>query len=504
MVRCADPGCHSFPGGTILSPARSRVGTVESATTTRALGAWVDPETAFLALFAHSEHAFWLDSGADADTAFSYQGDGVNTLTACVADGTVTHTAFARRTASVPSDAQSTVQTTRGSVFDALAEAIAADAPVVDGGAGASSGEFTPGWVGWFGYEAGAAHSGSPHHASRYPDAAFLRPERMLVFDHARQTVTALVAGIPAGADADFSWLDGLETAAPSTPPLEPTAGAVARWRHSPREYGQLIRRAKENIHAGDAYLLCLTNEVTVDGAFDAVDVYRRLRRSSPSHHGGLVRISGVSLLSSSPEQFLRITADGTITTRPIKGTRPRGGDIRADAALRHDLLTSVKERAENLMIVDLMRNDLGRVAALGSVRVTDLLTVESYAQVHQLVSTVTARLAPGVTPVAATAAAFPAGSMTGAPKISAMTLLDEFEGGARGVYSGAFGYYGADGGVDLAMVIRSILIDGSGASIGTGGGITALSDPDEEIEETRLKAAALLDALGASQQEVG
>ena len=148
-------------------------------------------------------------------------------------------------------------------------------------------------------------------------------------------------------------------------------------------------------------------------------------------------------------------------------------------------------------MIVDLMRNDLGRIAQLGTVTVSHLLAVESYAHVHQLVSTIEARLADGVTSTDAVAACFPAGSMTGAPKLSAMTILDGLEGGPRGIYAGAFGYFGLDGAVDLAMVIRSIVLDAAGVTIGTGGGITALSDPVEEIEETRVKAAALLAALG-------
>jgi aminodeoxychorismate synthase component I len=453
-------------------------------TTSRLLGTWVDPESAFLQLFATSENAFWLDSGPSAATGYSYLGDGTHVVTASVADGTVT---------SANAEGE---QVTPGSIFDALSTRL------VDGGAVPSSGEFAPGWVGWLGYEAGAAETGTPRHVSRYPDAAFLQPERMLVFDHAGHTVTAVATGESAD---KWSWLAALTQPLDGRGPEKPTAPAPsARWRHDRSAYGELITRAQEHIRAGNAYQLCVTNEVLVDGRFDPVDVYRRLRHTSPSHHGGLLRIGDVALVSSSPEQFLRITPDGTITTRPIKGTRPRGIDIETDATERHNLLASEKERAENLMIVDLMRNDLGRVAALGSVRVTELLAVESYAQVHQLVSTVTARLAPGVSAVDAVAAAFPAGSMTGAPKISAMTILDDLEDGPRGVYSGAFGYFGADGAVDLAMVIRSILLDPAGAALGTGGGITALSVVDDEIEETRLKAAALLDALGVREQEVG
>ena len=227
------------------------------------------------------------------------------------------------------------------------------------------------------------------------------------------------------------------------------------------------------------------------------VDAYLALRAGSPSHHGGLLRFGDTALLSASPEQFLTVTPGGLITTKPIKGTRARSRMADRDRELRDELEGSDKERAENLMIVDLMRNDLGRIAELGSVQVTNLLAVESYAHVHQLVSTVEARLAAGLTGVDAVASCFPAGSMTGAPKISAMTILDALECGPRGLYAGAFGYLGRNGAVDLAMVIRSIVLSPDGASIGTGGGITALSDPLEEIEETRLKAAALLAVLG-------
>jgi len=187
------------------------------------------------------------------------------------------------------------------------------------------------------------------------------------------------------------------------------------------------------------------------------------------------------------------------VETTPMKGTRPRSADPATDRALRAELLASEKERAENLMIVDLMRNDLGRIAELGSVSVPSLLEVEEYAHVHQLVSTVRARIAPPATALDVVRAAFPAGSMTGAPKHSAMSILHELEQGPRGVYSGAFGRLGLDGSADLAMVIRSIVLTPTGASIGTGGGITALSDPDEEIEETRVKARALLAVLGAA-----
>jgi para-aminobenzoate synthetase component 1 len=494
---------------------------VESSLRSKQLSNWIDPESAFLSVFATSPRAFWLDSGVHASTGFSYLGDGSELLTASVIEGTVTKSTTIRDSTATTQTTQTT-QTTNATIFDALRTELAAEtrnahepsrtqahntarsAPnTTEPFDSVPTGEFAPGWVGWIGYEAGAHANGTPVHPSRYPDAAFLRPARMLVFDHSVGTVTAIERHDPFATTNPFDWLSGLSNAIPDTP--RPADGnRTARWRHPAPAYAALIAEAQAEIRRGNAYQLCLTNEITLDGDFDPLELYRRLRHASPSHHGGLIRVDGTALVSSSPEQFLRVTPDGTITTRPIKGTRPRGRTPEHDAQLEAELVGSDKERAENLMIVDLMRNDLGRVAVTGSVAVTQLLAVESYAQVHQLVSTVTAQLADGVDAVDAVESAFPAGSMTGAPKISAMTILDRLEAGPRGVYSGAFGYFSSDGAVDLAMVIRSILIDAGGASVGTGGGITALSIIDEEIEETRVKAAALLAALGAPEQEVG
>jgi anthranilate/para-aminobenzoate synthase component I len=284
------------------------------------------------------------------------------------------------------------------------------------------------------------------------------------------------------------------EAMAPLT--LPPT---TATWAYDDAEYLTMIEECQAAIVEGDAYQLCLTTEATVHVSPDPVATYLALRALSPTHHGALVRAGAVSLLSASPEQFLTVTPERIVESKPIKGTRPRGGSPESDEQLRTELVESEKERAENLMIVDLMRNDIGRVSEVGSVSVTSLLEVESYAQVHQLVSTVRGILADGLRPVDAIGACFPAGSMTGAPKHRATLILDELEHRPRGIYSGAFGYLGFDGSVDLAMVIRSIVIDRESSTVGAGGGITALSVPAEELAEAKLKAAALLRVLGAS-----
>ncbi len=232
-------------------------------------------------------------------------------------------------------------------------------------------------------------------------------------------------------------------------------------------------------------------------GRHDAVAVFRRLRQASASHHAGLIRIGGTTLVSSSPERFLEVR-DGRVHTHPIKGTRPRSTDPDRDRALAEHLRADPKEQAENVMIVDLMRNDLSRVCDPSTVGVDRLLEVETYPTVHQLVSEVSGRLVPGTTIGGLLDAAFPAGSMTGAPKQSAMHILAGLEGEERGIYSGAFGWIGDDGAADLAMVIRSVVVEQDAAWVGAGGGITWRSVAASEVAEVGIKARAPLAALGA------
>ena len=432
------------------------------------LGGGLDAATAFSSLYAGRSDVFWLDSGAEGT---SYLGAGRPlALERPILAGL-------REELGDP-----------GRSFDADV-----DAPL-----------FRLGLVGWLGYEVRGETTGvEPIRASRYPDAGFLRVDRALAIDRAGN---GELLGLGTAWEGELAeWRDDVIRSlavAPGPAPVIPS-GAAARWRDSDERYLDNVRACLAAIRDGEAYQLCLTTEAEVDGAFDPLAVYLALRESSPTHHGGLIRIGGVSLLSASPERFLDVEPDGFVRTRPIKGTRPRGETPDADARLAAELLASEKERAENLMIVDLMRNDLSRVCEVGSVAVTRLLAVESYAHVHQLVSTVEGRLLPGHDAIDAIGACFPAGSMTGAPKLRATELLDELEQRPRGVYAGTFGYLGYDGRADLAMTIRSIVLDEHGATVGAGGGITALSVPQEELAEARLKAAALLSALGV-QASVG
>jgi len=271
---------------------------------------------------------------------------------------------------------------------------------------------------------------------------------------------------------------------------LEP---ATITLRHNREQCLDAITACQQAIVEGETYEVNLTNRITVEADVDPWAAYRFLRRTSPAPFGALLKFGDLHVLSTSPERFLRINADGVVESKPIKGTRPRGSTPEHDAALREELRTSEKDRSESLMIVDLVRNDLARVAEVGSVRVPKLFDVESYATVHQLVSTITARLRPDASPVDCVRAAFPPGSMTGAPKIRTMKIIDHLEGEARGVYSGAVGYFSLSGAVDLSVVIRTAVVTPGRVGYGVGGAVVALSNPDGEYEETAVKATPLL-----------
>ena len=276
------------------------------------------------------------------------------------------------------------------------------------------------------------------------------------------------------------------------TPPFQGLRSSFSR-----AAYDAAVRRALAYIRAGDIYQVNVTQRFQARCPGDPFDAYRLLRVQSPAPFAAFLRAPDFAVLSSSPELFLRYEpADRLIETRPIKGTRPRGSDAATDAALAREMLASEKERAENLMIVDLERNDLGKVAAIGSVRVTGLFEVETYATVHHLTSTVQARLREDRDIVDLLRATFPGGSITGAPKIRAMGIIDELEPVARGVYTGAIGYIGFDGALELNIAIRTMVITGGAAYFGVGGGIVADSEPALEYEETLHKGAALARVL--------
>lgn len=337
-------------------------------------------------------------------------------------------------------------------------------------------------WFGYFGYASRPDLPARPD--TLLPDAVWMRPSHVRLFDHAE---SALVAGRVArdGSDAEPRGTTRRATGPDS----------------APDEYAAAYDAVQGHLHAGNSYEVNLTHRVTTPSTLTPTEAYLRLRAVNPAPYAGFLQhdVAGAEawLLSSSPERYALVTDDRTLETKPIKGTTPRGSTPAEDEQARAHLATDPKFRAENLMIVDLLRNDLSMVCEVGSVDVPVLMDVESYASVHQLVSTVRGRLRDDVSTVGALRALFPAGSMTGAPKLRTMEIIDEVEETPRGAYAGAFGWVSGDGRADLGVVIRTLLTTGDGSyTLGTGGGITVRSDVEEEFAETRWKAARLLRAI--------
>ncbi len=363
--------------------------------------------------------------------------------------------------------------------------------------------DFNCGFVGYFGYELKADCGGRSVHSSGQPDAMFMLADRMIAFDH-REKAIYLLHLVEKGRRLQAqAWFDEMERRLSDLPPsLGPETEAsqstplTFRMTRSHEQYLDSIRECQRFIGEGESYEVCLTHQIHTDPIADPMTLYLTLRRLNPAPYACLLRFGELSVLSSSPERFLRIDRERRVESKPIKGTRPRGETREIDQALREDLRNCAKDRAENLMIVDLVRNDLGRVCEIGSVEVPKLMDVETYETVHQLVSCVRGKLRPDRTVIDCIRSAFPGGSMTGAPKLRTMEILDDMEWEARGVYSGSVGYLSLSGAADLNIVIRTIVASAQGTSIGAGGAIVSLSDPESEFDETLVKAYAPIRAV--------
>ncbi len=457
----------------------------------RALPVSVDAEAAFHALYGTSAAAFWLDSSlpGEAQARWSYLGDASGPLAAVVS-----YDAGAGRLTRHDGNGVSVEPL---SIFGHLQRS-RADAPV-----NAPPCPFAGGHVGWFGYELRdeCCQQTLTHHATT-PDALFIRADRFLAVDHLERRTYAVALAAPEGAASADAWAEATAARIGGLPPPpEPHHGRGReplefKLNRSREGYLADIGQALEWIAEGQTYQVCLTNELTCHLDADAFELYRTLRRLNPAPFAAFIRWPGGAVLCASPERFLSVDARGRVETKPIKGTIRRDPDPATDRALARQLAASEKDRAENLMIVDLLRNDLSRVCETGSVIVPSLMAIESFATVHQLVSTVHGQLRSGASAINLIRAAFPGGSMTGAPKFHTMELIDRLERRARGVYSGALGWIGDDGAMDLNIVIRTIVAQGGRLSIGAGGGIVADSQPEAEFDEMLLKARALIQAI--------
>ncbi len=355
---------------------------------------------------------------------------------------------------------------------------------------------FVGGWAVFLSYE--AAQEIEPLlrlPPSGLPWRAFaLRVPSALLHDRASGKIFA-VAEAPAAAALDRIEAD-VRTVATATAPVEIAVESVTE--EDPAAYLARVVRAKEYVRAGDIYQANLSRpwrvELTTDPDIGAL--YNRLCKANPAPFAALAQWRGTTILSSSPERLVRINK-GRIDTRPIAGTRPRKGD---DITEMRELAAHPKERAEHIMLIDLERNDLGRVSEPGTVKVDELMTIESYAHVHHIVSNVSGELRSDVTPIGALRAVFPGGTITGVPKFRCMQIIAELEGTGRGAYTGSLGFLGRDGSMDMNILIRTLSVRGRSVELRAGGGIVADSDPRRELEETRAKARGMLAAFGANR----
>ena len=359
---------------------------------------------------------------------------------------------------------------------------------------------FAGGWFVLLGYE--AARRIEPRlklPASPYalPEALAVRCPAALIHDREAGQVHLVAEQDPE--QIRRMWAD-LATASR----VAPGGGALVRsvTEEPPQRFLEGVSKILDYLAAGDVFQVNLSRAWQAELAQDitAADLYARLRVSNPAPFAGIAQWQGSAVLSSSPERLVEVRGR-EVQTRPIAGTRPRSDARELDDALRAQLIASIKERAEHIMLIDLERNDLGRVCETGSVTVSELMTVESYAHVHHIVSNVRGRLRAGAGPGEVLRAVFPGGTITGCPKVRAMEIIAELEGVGRGPYTGAMGYLGVDGRMDLNILIRSLVVEGRRVSFRTGAGIVADSDADLELAETRTKARGLLEALGAVAQ---
>lgn len=449
-----------------------------------------DPEVAFVTLFANNPGAFWLDSSRHEPgvARFSYMGDATGP------HAQVIQAWAAEQRLSITANGVTT--TCSGDILEHLEENLRdrmISGPSVPF-------ELTGGYVGYLGYE--LLRAGSGQRASEQPDAGFVRVDRMVVFDHREDAVwisCCVPAGEVAGAEA---WIAETETklrALPESAPLDPPAQVEPvrlSLRHEPAAYLGMIDRCQSLIRDGESYEMCLTNQLRAEVEVDPLRYYRVLRRRNPAPYASYLSFPDLVIAGSSPELFLHIDRGGYCQSKPMKGTARRPDDPDEDERVRKALQDDEKTQSENLMIVDLVRNDLGRVCEVGSVHVPKLMHVETYATVHQMVSTIAGRLRRDRSEIDAVRASFPGGSMTGAPKVRTMEMLEDLEQGPRGIYSGAIGFFGYDGATRLNIVIRTAVIQKDLFTVGTGGAIVAMSSPQAEVDETFIKLEALVRTL--------
>ncbi|KAF0719835.1 Aste57867_755 [Aphanomyces stellatus] len=466
-----------------------------------------DPAVIFAAIYGASTHAFWLDSSNG--MRFSFMGDTTGPL-----GQAITYDKWSD-TVSVDHDTSHITLPDTG-ILDYLRAQLQHFAVADDDDDDAAlmlPFDFRGGFVGYFGYEVLGVDAKSdlrqhPPADMKVPDASFVLTDRFVAFDHVKRTCYVVAVTTEDDQAAAASWLAGTTArlkhapaAATSSQPDDMTTSSPVVFRPSRTRatYEANIAMILDKIDAGESYEVCLTNQLVAELHLGApFEFYKTLRRLNPAPFAAFLRMPGYAVCCSSPERFISIDKHGAMESKPIKGTRKRClDDLKTDATIAAELQACVKDRAENMMITDLVRNDFGHVCDVGSIHVPTLMHVESFATVHQLVTTVRGQLRRDCDVVDAIHATFPGGSMTGAPKKRTMEIIREVETHPRGVYSGALGYLSLNGAADLNIVIRTAVVTENHVTIGSGGAIVALSDTDDEYDEMLLKTKALRTAIG-------
>ena len=455
-----------------------------------------DAETVFNQLYSQNENSFWLDSSRVINdySRFSFMGkcgEGKE-------DFSLTYRTHEELIVKKQGDQTEIIQSRIFEYLDELIESYPVeekDLPF----------KFRGGLVGYLGYELKRETVNAAVYQSSVPDAIFLFITRFLVFDHqANEMYLVALTDNENFSEAEL-WLyttaDAIGTitsshfseATETQPNKEKIQFCLERGYN---QYLDDIAICKQKILDGESYEVCLTTQINADVKVNDWQLYRTLRQVNAAPYAAYFQFGEFSILSSSPEQFLDIHEDRWVYSKPIKGTIKRGETKAEDLAIKKSLENSEKDRAENLMIVDLLRNDLGKVCEIGSVSVPVLMNVESYATVHQLVSTVKGRLKPEVSAVNCVKAVFPGGSITGAPKIRTMEIIDQLEWEARGVYTGSIGYFSLGGTAEFNIAIRTMVHKNNNISFGVGGAVIELSDPDAEFREILVKAFPMIQAV--------
>ncbi|MDP3704765.1 MAG: aminodeoxychorismate synthase component I [Legionellaceae bacterium] len=452
-----------------------------------------DPERAFTHLLNHAADTVWLDSSRIIPdiSRFSFMGCLNGPLSFSVRYDVNTNIIIRRQ-------GRDETQLSM-SIFDYLNEELSHYAiPAYD-----LPFQFHCGFIGYFGYELYTLTLGIPAgHASKYPDSQFLFLDRVIVFDHDEQACY-LLALIQDDSDLLYqSWFEEteqlLEASNDLSEPCHDSPSSTGNYSLSRDHdtYIDDINRCLNHIRDGESYEICLTNKLHFNCKVNPYSYYTALRKVNPAPYSAFIHFGDLAIACSSIERYLLIDPERHVETKPIKGTLPRGKTIVEDDELIDKLQHDEKFKAENLMIVDLLRHDLGKVCEISSVHVPSLMNVETYETVHQLVSTIRGKLKSDMSAIDCIVASFPGGSMTGAPKIRTVEIINTLETEARGIYSGSIGYLSLNGSLDLNIVIRTAVITPEQLSIGVGGAIIALSDPEDEYQETFLKSKSLQKAL--------